>query len=273
MTQFSSLWNRLLTQELGTDDSTQLFTDARRQAGINDGLFEFADLTECFVRVSSVLWPGGTAEVDLNSTVLVSSGDVLRLASKQSPMVRYTDASSQVTVIAGNDLRQVDVAWLNRYEPGWQVSTVASSVKQLPQRFYLRPDGGSMYFGLWPTPSTGSSATINVSIPYVARPPVLASTDGSVEPYTYGGQCRTDLRLYHRAAVHYAAHQLEKLRRDEQASDRQLQKFLTYVTRYTQSARQKGGTALTFARSYFRRHVGATDEDNIVGFQQVRTPL
>ena len=32
--------------------------------------------------------------------------------------------------------------------------------------------------------------------------------------------------------VHYAAHQLEKLRRDEQASDRQLQKFLGYVQQY-----------------------------------------
>jgi hypothetical protein len=59
MTQFSSLWGRLLTQELGTDDSTQLFTDARRKAAINDGIREFADLTECFVRTSTLVWPVG----------------------------------------------------------------------------------------------------------------------------------------------------------------------------------------------------------------------
>src|SRR6185369_12248224 len=96
-------------------------------------------------------------------------------------------------------------------------------------------------------------------IPYVAKPPILASTDATVEPFTYGGQCRLDLRLYHKAAVHYAAHQLEKLRRDDQASDRQLQKFMGYVTRYLQSMRQKGGTALGFARTYFRRSLGRED--------------
>lgn len=260
MTQFSSLWQRLLTQELGTDDSTQLFTDARRQAGINDGLFEFADLTECFVRVSSQTWPGGTLEIDLNSTTVIPNGDFVRLAAKQSPEVRYTDASSNAQTLAGHDLRQIDVAWLNRYEPGWRASTVASTAAQLPRHFYLRPDGGSLYFGLWPTPSTGSSASIKVLIPYVAKPPVLQSTDASAEPYTINGVARTDLRVYHKAAAHYAAHQLEKLRRDDQASDRQLQRFLGYVTRYLQGMRQKGGTALTFTRTYFRRSLGAGDQ-------------
>lgn len=260
MTQFSSLWQRLLTQELGTDDSTQLFTDARRQAGINDGIAEFADLTECFVRVSSQTWPGGTLEIDLNSTTVIADGDFVRLAAKQSPEVQYTDASSNVQIIAGDDLRQVDVAWLHRFEPGWRTSTVASSVSQLPQRFYVRPDGGSLYFGLWPTPSTGSSASIKVLIPYVAKPPVLQSTDASVEPYTLTSIARADLRIYHKACVHYGAHQLEKLRRDDQASDRQLQRFLGYVTRYLQSMRQKGGTALTFTRTYFRRSLGAGDQ-------------
>ena len=259
MTTFSSLWGRLLTQELGTDDSTQLFTDARRQAGINDGLFEFADLTECFVRVSTIVWPGGTAEVDLLSTAIAGL-DFVRLASKQAVEFHYTDASSQTQMFSGDDLRQVDVAWLDRYEPGWKQSTVASSVAQTPSRFYLRPDGGSLWLGMTPVPSTGSSASMKALVPYVAKPPVLQSTDASVEPFTVGGSARTDLRIYHKAAVHYGAHQLEKLRRDDQASDRQLQKFLGYVTRYVQNLRQKGGTALTFARSYFRRSIGGGDQ-------------
>jgi hypothetical protein len=256
VTQFSSLWTRLLTQELGTDDSTALFTDDRRKAGINDGVMEFADLTECFIRVSSVTWPGGTQEIDLNSTS-VAGLDYVRLAAKQSPQFRYTDAAGNVQVLAGDDLRQVDPAWLDRYEPGWQVSTVASSLQQLPQRFYLRPDGGSLYFGLWPCPSTGSSASIKVLIPYVAKPDVLVNSTS--EPYTAGTAVRTDLRLYHRAAVHFGAHQLEKLRRDTTASNEQLQRFLSYVTRYLQNTRQKGGTALTFARTYFRRSIGSGD--------------
>lgn len=258
MTQFSSLWQRLLTQELGSEDSTQLFTDARRQAGINDGIAEFADVTECFVRVSTQTWPGGTLEIDLNNSSVITSQDFVRLAAKQSPVVLYTDASSNVTEISGDDLRQVDVAWLNRQEPGWRQSTVASSAMQLPTKFYLRPDGGSLYFGLWPTLSTGSSASAKVLIPYVAKPPVLSNSTS--EPFTISGAARLDLRVYHKAAVHYGAHQLEKLRRDDQASDRQLQKFLSYVTRYAQSMRQKGGTALTFARTYFRRSVGVNDD-------------
>jgi hypothetical protein len=226
MTQFSSLYGRLLGQELGTDDSTQLFTDARRKAAVNDGIAEFADLTECYVSVSTIVWTGGTLEVDLNSTVIPNQ-DFVRLAAKQSPEVLYTDASSRVTQVSGDDLRQVDVAWLNRAQPAWRFSTVASSVMQLPARFYLRPDHGALYFGLVPVLSTGSSASAKVLIPYVAKPPVL--TADTSEPFTDSGNVRLDLRPWHRAAVHYAAHQMEKLRRDDQASDRQLQRFLAYV--------------------------------------------
>lgn len=258
MTQFSTLWGRLLTQELGSEDSTQLFTDARRQAAINDGIFEFADLTECFVRVSSQAWTGGTLEIDLNSAGVLSDQDFIRLAAKQSPEVLYTDAAGNVTQISGDDLRQVDVAWLNREEPSWRTSTVASSVMQLPRKFYLRPDGGSLYFGLWPHLSTGSSASAKVLIPYVAKPPVMSNSTS--EPFTISTSVRVDLRPFHRASVHYGAHQLEKLRRDYAAADRQLQRFLAYVTRYVQEMRQKGGTALTFARKYFRRNLAWSDE-------------
>ena len=80
------------------------------------------------------------------------------------------------------------------------------------------------------------------------------STASTHVPFTdTSGNTRWDLRPYHQGLVHYAAHQLEKLRKDTQASDRQFQKFLSYITRYLQSMRKKGGTALTYARSYFRR--------------------
>jgi hypothetical protein len=256
MTQFSTLWQRLLTQELGTDDSTNLFTDDRRKAGINDGLREFADLTECMARTAAITLTGGTSEYDLNSTY-VPGLDFVRLAAKQSIEVAYTDASSQTQIVTGDDLRQRDVAWLNRNQPGWRdVSTVSG--QQLPSAFYLRTDGAHCYLGFTPTPSTGSSASMVATVPYVPYlAPLTASTD---VPFRFTGASRTDLLPYHQAAVHYAAHQLEKLRRDDAASDRQLQKFLGYVTRYVQSLRQKGGTSLTFARQYFRRSLSGGDE-------------
>jgi hypothetical protein len=45
---------------------------------------------------------------------------------------------------------------------------------------------------------------------------------------------------------------MEKLRRDD-ASDRQLQKFLGYVSSWWSENRKKGGQTLTQARNYFQR--------------------
>lgn len=121
---------------------------------------------------------------------------------------------------------------------------------QLPSAWYLRPDGPALFLGLTPPPSSGSSASMLVQVPYV---PFVNNISTSLEPFAYNSSVLVDLRPYHMAPVHYAAHQLEKLRRDDGASDRQLQKFLGYVQRYFQAMRQKGGTVLRYGRSYFGR--------------------
>lgn len=250
MTIFSSLYGTRLDRELGTDDSTVLFTTARRQQAINEGLREFADLTECLTRWISITVTGGTNEYDLNSTLLIPAGDFVRFA-KEPVEFQYTDASSNVTILTGDELPRRDIRWLDRYEPGWRLSTTASSVMQLPAYHYVRPDGGAYYLGFTPGPSTGSSASALIRLPYVAAAPVLSS--GADEPYTFNSSVRADLRIYHQASVHYGAHQLEKLRRDDQASQMQLEKFLGYVTRYLGNLRVKGGRTISLARSYFRR--------------------
>ena len=254
--QFSSLYGRSLDQELGSEDSTVLFTTARRKAAINDGLKEFADLTECLVRVSTVTVTGGTGEYDLHASSIISDQDFLRLAADQPVEFHYTDASSLTTYLSGADLPERTVRWLDNYEPGWRGSTGSTGV-QTPHVFYQRAEGGSWLLGFYPVPSTGSSASAKAIVPYVADPSPL--TSDTQQPFTVGGSVRRDLMPYHRAAVHFGAHQLEKLRRDDAAADRQLQKFMGYVTRYLQSLRKKGGTSLTFARQYFRRESGGTD--------------
>lgn len=258
MTLFSSLYTGRLDRELGTDDASNLFTTARRKAAINEGIAEFAELTECLQRQSTVTIVGGTAEYDLNSTTILPDGDFVRFSQEQIAF-HYTDAAGNVTVLAGDDLPRRDVEWLNRYRVGWQTSTVASSVAQLPECYYLRADGGALYLGFTPVPSTGSSASAKVVIPYLSRPVVL--TSDTQEPYVVAGLTRTDLRDYHQAVVHYGASQLEKLRRDDQASDRQLQKFLGYVARFLQNSRIKGGRAITFARNYLQRSRPSQAED------------
>ncbi len=251
MTQFSSLYDRLLTQELGSEDSTRLFTTARRQAAVNDGIQEFADLTECFVKVSSMTWDGGTYAVNLHSSAVIASQDFVRFPSQQGPTLTYTDSNGLATVLGGDDLQETSPRWLDRHEPGWQASTVSTGTLQLPSQWYLEMDGGMLLLGFYPKPTRASTgAAFTLRIPYVAKPPVLtADTD---EPYTASSAVRLDLRPYHRAAVAYAASQLEKLRRDSAASQSQLQAFLSWVTRYLQKARRKGGQSISFRRRYFR---------------------
>lgn len=258
MTQFSSLYGSYLDEELATDDTAVLFTTARRKSAINKGLNEFARVTKCVRRQSTVTITGGTAEYNLNAAAIIADQDFLEFAP-EPVQVLYTDAAGDVTVLVGDDLPRRDVAWLDRYQPDWPVSTVASSVMQLPEVWYDRPQDGARYLGFWPTPSTGSSASAKAIVPYIAAPaPLTADTS---EPFTINGSVRTDLRPYHQAAVHYAAHQLEKLRRDDQAGQTQLQRFLAYVTQYLQDRRTKTGGTLTFGKSYFGRRNDARAQD------------
>ena len=261
MTQFSSLYGTRLDEELGTDDSTILFTTTRRKSAINRGLKEFANLTECLQRSVQVSVTGGVSEYDVNSTTTIPAGD-FNSWSKEPIEYFYTDgASSQTWTLSGDDsLPRRDLRWLDTYQPGWRQSTIASTTMQLPSLHYVRREGGQLLIGFWPflgvTDSNSSAAASSASfrLPYLPNVPSLVNdTD---QPYTFNGEEASDLDQYHQAAVHYAAHQLEKLRRDDQASDRQLQKFMGYVSRYLQSMRVKGGRAIMQARRYFHQRIG-----------------
>lgn len=252
---FGHLWSSAVTQELGTSDSTKLFTDARRQQAVNNGFLAFVDLTECAQRQSTIASSHGVREYNLMSTVNVPGGDFLRL-SKQAPEYQFEDSNGAVQYVTGDDFPRRDVNWLNTYEPGWRTSTGGT-----PSAYYLRPDGGAHYFGFNTPPNLGSSELGRVLLPYLARPAVMtASTD---VPFTFGGAARTDLEPYHQGAAHYAAYELEKLRVNEAAAQTQWQLFMGYVERYLRSNRPRGGQQVRTGRSYFsearaRRH-GVSD--------------
>ena len=264
MPQFSSLYGNRLDEELGTDDSTVLFTTARRKRAINRGAKEFSDLTNCLVRRATIPIVGGTAEYDLNSTVNIQGGD-FNFLDPDGLEFRYTDASSNLTIVAGrDDLPRRDIDWLNQNRPNWQQSTVASSVMQLPNCHYVRKDGPAYWLGFTPVPSTGSSASAECRISYVAECPVMVSDTES--PFTFNSSARLDLAVYHQGIVHHAAHTLEKLRRDDQASDRQYAKFMSFVTRYFQDQRIPGGRQIRQARSYFNRRGAAGQWGNAIAW-------
>lgn len=257
MTQFSSLYGSYLDEELGRDDNSVLFTTAKRKRAINRGIQEFVQLTECLTRRVQIPITAGVSEYDLNSTTTIAAGDFSGFA-KDGVEYHVTDTSGNVTILARDDLPRRDVDWLNQYEPGWRLSTVASSVSQLPRYWYVRNDGPAQFLGLTPQIGLSSNSTASVWVSYVVNPPFL--TSDTSEPFTVNSSVRTDLRSYHQAVVHFAAHQMFKLVQDDQSSDRQLQKFLGYVQRFLQAQRIKGGRQIRQARSYFGRQKGIQSE-------------
>jgi hypothetical protein len=159
-------------------------------------------------------------------------------------------------VTAGSDLPRRDPAWLDAHNPGWLQSSGAIT----PESYYVYQDGGEYLIGLQPPPTISTSAAGSISLHYVAQPSSLTA-DTNVPFTDTSGQTRNDLKPYHQAAVHYAAHKLELLRKDTAASDRQMQKFLGYVTRFIQTMRPKAGQTIRPARSYFSRAGRGRGED------------
>lgn len=243
---FVQLFTDRLDEELGDGDSTRLFTTARRKYGINEGIRQFADLTECYTRESSVTCSNGVSEYDVLSTVNTTAGDFVRL-SKQEPEYRLVSSGSSGSVqyATGKDFVRRTVQWLDEYEPGWRQSTGGT-----PRHYYERVQGGKRLIGLVPPPKIGSSQVGTLRLPYVARPSSLTS-DTQVPFKDSTLASRSDIEPYHEAFAHYGAYRLEKLRVQPEESARQLQAFLGYVQRFLGVLTPRGGTTVKVARSYF----------------------
>lgn len=243
---FAQLYTNRLDEELGTDDSTRLFTTARRKFGINEGIRQFADLTECYTKESSITCSNAVREYDLLSTVHTTAADFVRLA-KQEPEYRLVSSGSSGSTqyVSGDDFQRTTVQWLDQYEPGWRQSTGGT-----PQYYYERTQGGKRFIGLHPPPKIGSSQVGTLRVPYVARPSSLTSdTDVPFKDSTLA--TRNDLEPYHEAFAHYGAYRLEKLRMQKEESAQQLQAFLGLVQRFLGALRPKGGAMVKQAKSYF----------------------
>lgn len=246
MATFGDLYQNALDVELGSNDSAVLFTTARRQHAINEGYRQFADLTECLTRQSTVTVSTGTQEYNLLSTAVLAGGDFVRVAS-QGPVYQTFDSNGSLAEsLAGEDFPQRAIPMMDAMGEDFR-STSAGT----PGGWYLRPSGGQLLFGLDRVPDISSNETAQLIVPYVPNP---SSMTASTEvPFTVSSQARTDLVPYHQALVHYAAHDLEKLRKDPEASANQLQKFMGYVQRYLQAFRPKGGRGIRASRRYFSR--------------------
>jgi hypothetical protein len=239
---FEDLTGHFLDHELHSADSTVLFTSTRRARAINDGMEAFASETECYIRVSTVTVSCSTPTYNLLSSAVMST-DFVRIAARG---VEYHLRSSndQLQQLSGDDFPRRDIEWLNTYEPGWRASTTPS----MPSGYYVDESDGRYLVGLTVPPDVGSSETATLVIPYVARPAPMTST--SDIPYTSGSNVRRDLWPFHMAIVHWAAHQLEKLRADREASAEQLAKYQGFVDAFKGKARAKGANFVRLAKNW-----------------------
>ena len=241
MATFVTLYGDLLDQELGSSDRTVLFTTARRKAAINAGQKEFARLTSCFTKDGTITLVNAQSTYDLEATLT----DFVKL-DKAGIELALTDSSGNVTYVAGDSFPQTTVRDLNRYESGWRGASAST-----PSRWYVEPSGGAFYLGLYPKPDLSTAwASGTMTVPYVALP---ADMSGDTDvPYTASSNALVALTLYHQALVHYAAYQLEKLRRDVDAQKAQIAQFQKFVDDYKAAWRPIGGPRVRFARDYRR---------------------
>lgn len=244
MATFNDLIGPLLRRELNQPlpSNDPLFTSTVIAQATNDGYQEFAALTECWVKRASIAVSCNTAEV-LLSTI----SDYARVAKDGMPEYRLTSSGSSATtqITAGDEFPNRSELWNNRYVSGWRQSTTPG----MPTSWYLRPDGGRLYFGFDRRTDVGSSESAVLLLPYVARPePMTAST---AVPFTDTNGTRVDLIEYHQAIAHYAAYKLFPLVGDTESAQSQLQKFIGYVQRFLGNARPKGGSHVTMTRRYF----------------------
>jgi hypothetical protein len=244
---FSDLYDNALHVELGSNDTAVLFTTVRRKHAINEGYRQFAALTECFVRQETINCTQAVQEFNLNSTTVIADGDYIRPAT-QGPVFQISDSNGLRQTLSGDLFPQVSVPYLDYGSQDWRSTGVG-----YPTGWYLRSDGGQRFLGV-DRPvglSTSSTETARILWPYIAKPSSM--TQDNEVPFAADGLSRSDLYEYRQAFVHYAAHDLEKLRKDKDASDYQLKKFQGYVQRYLDVQRPKGNRVVRAAVSYFSR--------------------
>lgn len=254
---FLDLYGDRLDRELGTTDRTQRFTTARRQDALNEAQVEFVERTECLVKEFEVAVVDETAEYDLETEVT----NYLRIA-KDGPSLKRDDGTTVLYTEGPKDFPQTTPPLLSRSTPGWRALEAST-----PNGWYLKRNAGALNFGLTPPPSIPSGETWTLLIPCVVK--ALDMSSDSDTPFRISGSTTpVSLTIWSMALVHYAAHLLERFRKDPQREGVQFQKYELYVQRYLKQDRPKGGQMIQMATDYrnrkgvFRRI--AVDGDHVV---------
>lgn len=238
MFQFSDLYGSELTRELGSADTANLFTVARRQAAINAGQLEFVKRTECSVDEASVAIVAAQGEYSLEGAA-ANFG----LIAKRGVSMQITDANNNVRYVEGDALIQASPERLNEEQPGWRAAPAGT-----PTNYYIKRKAGQLLLGFTPAPGPAVGETWVAIVPYVIVPaPLVNDTDLL---FTYGGHTLASMQFWYRAVVHYAAYDAEKYRKDTARGSAQLQLFEDQVQKFSIADKPKGGRRVRFVRDY-----------------------
>lgn len=240
---FADLYGTDLDTELGSADRTQLFTTVLRKRYVNEGQREFNYQTSCFVKRGLIPLTDATREYDLETVGVLADGDYLWPAPVGASL-QQVDSAGNTVYVEGDEFSYTTEEALTQTRPNWRAESAG-----VPRQWYVRPDGGALYVGLSPAPDIPDGDTWTLFWPYVAEPADL--TADADEPFT-SGTARTSLRPYHRALLHYAAAQLEKLRKNLDGVRVQLAEFARYVAKYRSDQAPPRGTQIRQARNYRR---------------------
>jgi hypothetical protein len=235
---FLQLYGSKLSRELGSVDTTQLFTTVLRKEYVNEGQQKFNEQASCYIKRDEIALTDGDGEYDIE----VETTDYMWPAKVGASIARTITATSAVSYLEGDDFQFTTEEELNANYPGWRSHSAGT-----PIFWGFRADTSALNVFLYPAPDIPATETWALLWPYVAQPADM--TDDSHEPYG-NATPRTTLRPYHDAILHYAAAQCEKLRKNWDGVERQTKMFAAYVARYRADQQPKRGSRMRFAHSY-----------------------
>lgn len=243
---FLEAYGSKLDRELGTTDRTQRFTTVLRKEYVNEGHVKFNEDTGCYTKRVSQPLVDETQEYDLENVATFAAEDYLRPAKVGASLAITTIATGEVRYVEGDDFQVIEEESLNQTRPGWRAYTPG-----MPTHVYMRGDGASWSFGLFPAPDIPATETWVLLLPYVAKVPAM--TGDSDVPFAG----RVSLLPYHDSILAYAAAQLEKLRKNYEGVERQMRIYAAGVAKYRTDIAPVRGGSIRLAQDYRRRLTGA----------------
>jgi hypothetical protein len=212
---FADLYGEALNHELGSADTTQLFTTVRRKYAINRAHKEFARLGKVSLARDLVI-PLISGVVNTYNLDTASANRFVAFGRAPLRLVVTTIATGKGH---NETLTLRSSAYMDEAQAGWRSATNLGH----PDTVVYEPIDGINYLFVIPFPVIPATETWGLNVPYAAN---AADMVGDTD-LPFDG--RPDTEPFHWALAHFAAAQLERLRKDPDAEKNQIAKFGAYI--------------------------------------------